>query len=143
MFSVYKTSGGFTSGIGIRYEPSLIVNNAHQDLASNLTVGERVSPQVFVRAADSRPYEIQDLLPADTRFKVLVFGGDIALQRDRARMQAVADEMAKEDSFLTRYGRGKKGEWEVFDVLAFSSAKHDTVDYLGKRGRSPRFVGVC
>jgi len=33
-------------------------------------------PQILVRETDVRPYEFQDLLPADTRFKILVFSGD-------------------------------------------------------------------
>ena len=135
MHSAYNTSGGFTSGIGIRYEPSLIVEGAHQQLAANLIVGERVPPQVFLRAADARPLEMQDLLPADARFKILVFGGDISRVRDRARLQAVGDELAKTESFLGKYGRakGNGGGWEVFDVLAFSSAKQEAVEYLGER----------
>ena len=35
-------------------------------------------PQIIIRAADARPFELQDLLPADTRFKVLIFAGDFA-----------------------------------------------------------------
>jgi phenol 2-monooxygenase len=33
-------------------------------------------PQVLIRAADFRPMELQDLLPSNTLFKLLVFIGD-------------------------------------------------------------------
>ena len=42
-----------------------------------LIVGERVPPQIFLNASNAGPVEIQDLLPADTRFKFLIFGGDV------------------------------------------------------------------
>ncbi|KAI0738675.1 FAD binding domain-containing protein [Daedaleopsis nitida] len=125
--SAFKTFGGFTSGIGIRYEPSLIVNPAHQPLATGLTVGERMVPHVFIRAADSHPLEMQDLLPADTRFKILVFGGDISIPKDRARLQELAVALEKPGSFVNRYGRGEGGKWTVFDLLTFSSGKEDRI----------------
>lgn len=130
-----RTFSGFTSGIGIRYGPSAIVNAQYQDLASNLTVGMRMSPHVFVHAADGRPSEIQDLLPADARFKLLVFGGDIGAQEDAARLQATADAFAASESFLNRFGHGAPDK--IFDILCFSSAKQQTTDYLGRRRVSP------
>jgi phenol 2-monooxygenase len=35
----------------------------------------RTPPQIIIRAADGRPVELQDLLVADARFKILVFTG--------------------------------------------------------------------
>ena len=89
-------------------------------------------PQVFIRAASGRPVEIQDLLPADTRFKILVFAGNISVKKDKDKLQALADSLNMSENFLRRHGRGDVGSWEVFDVLCFSSAKQDQVDYLGE-----------
>ena len=89
-------------------------------------------PHVFIRAADTLPVEIQDLLPADARFKILVFAGDLSVKEEKAKLQALAEELDKPETFLHRFGRGKAGEWEVFDLLCFSSAKQDKVDYLCK-----------
>ncbi|KAJ6504194.1 FAD binding domain-containing protein [Mycena vitilis] len=74
----FQTFGGFTSGIGIRYGASAIVDCANQACARNVIVGQRMPPQVLVRAADFRPVELQDLLPSNTRFKLLVFTGAVA-----------------------------------------------------------------
>lgn len=125
-----RTFGGFTSGIGIVYAPSIIVNTQCQHLASNLVIGARMSPQVFIHAADGKPSEIQDLLPADVRFKVLVFGGDIGVKEEAARLQATADEFAKPESFLNRFGHEEPSK--IFDILCFSSAKEHSTDYLGQ-----------
>ena len=110
----------------MHYAPSAVTNPTNQTLATGLIIGQRVPPHVFIRAADARPFELQDLLPADTRFKILVFGGDVTVPEDLARLEATAEEFAREDGFLERFGRGKMcrpGSWKVFDLLCFSSAK--------------------
>lgn len=136
-----KTFSGFVSGIGITYAPSAIVNNQFQHLALGLIIGARVSPQVFIHAADGRPFEMQDLLPADARFKILVFGGDVGVQEDAARLQAAAAEFANPDSFFHRFGNGHADD--IFDVLCFSSAKQENTDYLGKRAWQPSARNSC
>ena len=111
------------------------MQTAHQVHARALVVGQRMLPHVFVRAADARPLELQDLLPADTRFKILVFGGDIAVPADAAALRAAAAALARPDGFLRRFGRARDaepGSWAAFDVLCFSSAKKDKVGYLGE-----------
>ncbi len=122
--------GGFTSGVAIHYDSSAIVDASYQHLAPHLVVGERVLPQVFIRAADALPVEIHDLLPADARFKVLVFAGDLAVEEDSSELHKLAEELDKPENFVCRFGRGETGRREVFDVLCFSSAKQDKVDYL-------------
>ena len=87
-------------------------------------------PHVFIRAASSQPIEVQDMIPADTRFKILVFAGNISNDSDRTRLQTLASDLCKPENFLRRYGRGDVGKWEVFDVLCFSSGKKDRVGYL-------------
>ena len=128
---VYEKSSRFISGFGIKYSPSQIINAEHQSVAPNLIVGERIIPQVFMRVADARPIEIQDLCPSDTRFKILVFGGDVAVEADRAQLQAAADALDSSDGFLHRFGHGTVGSWATFDVLCFSVAQWDAVDHIG------------
>ena len=123
-----KTFAGFITGLGLRYGSSTIITPEYQTLASGLVIGERVNPQTFIRAADGQPFEIQDLLPADLRFKVLVFGGNISIQGDLGRLKEVAVAMDASESFLRRFGHGDS----VFDVLCFSSAKQETAEYLGE-----------
>ena len=134
---MFEQSGRFISGNAIHYAPSVIVDPSCQSVAPGLVVGERVPPQVFVRAADARPFELQDLLPADTRFKVLVFSGNLAQADDKAHLQTTADRMGAAEGFLNRFGRGEMGNWKTFDVLAFSSATHDMVGYLGEQFSTP------
>ena len=83
----------------------------------------------WTRAADARPYNIQDLLPSDTRFKILVFAGNTANAAQAARVQALAEEMNRPEGFLKRFGRGEPRK--VFDILSISSAKKQEVNYIG------------
>ncbi|KAH8110740.1 FAD binding domain-containing protein [Phellopilus nigrolimitatus] len=130
MFKAAEKFGGFTSGIGIRYAPSPITDVAYQSLATNLPIGARMAPQIILRASDARPYELQDLLPSDTRFKVLVFAGDIASGTQLAKLEKLAAEATSESGFLSRYGhRSDKGWEEVFEVLTILDGTKETADY--------------
>ncbi len=126
---MFKKFGGFTSGIGVRYAPSIIVNNALQAAASKLIVGERVIPHVFIHAADAKPVNIHDLLPADTRFKILVFVGDVKAGAGAAQLRELAGRLARPDSFLCRFAHGDHSQ--IFDVQTFTAAERDTIDYTG------------
>ncbi|KAI1782485.1 thioredoxin-like protein [Ganoderma leucocontextum] len=128
--SAFKTASGFTSGIAIRYRPSSIVNGTHQSIASNLVIGERMIPHAFIRAASSQPIEVQDMLPADTRFNVLVFAGNIADETDCAKLEALSEELNKPENFLRRYRCGDSGKWQAFDVACFSAVTKDKVGFF-------------
>lgn len=107
----FQTFGGFTSGIGIHYLPSPITKIPDEDtkrFASNLTVGMRMPPQVILRAADARPFELQDLLPSDTRFKVIVFSGDVnAPGAQKEKLLQFASAACGKDGVLSRLGAKK------------------------------------
>ena len=117
-----KTAGGFASGIGVHYAQSAIVNPKHQSHAQHLVTGQRVPPQMVVRAADGRPYELQDLLPSDTRFKVLVFAGDTLCPNQLSRVHILADDLLGEGGILSRFAPRDLGLPAVFDVLTLSMA---------------------
>ncbi|EJF59085.1 hypothetical protein DICSQDRAFT_65759 [Dichomitus squalens LYAD-421 SS1] len=124
----FQTFGLFTSGIGVHYESSPITADHYQSVATKLIVGERLVPHDFIRAADARPYNIQDLLPSDARFKVLVFVGNTPDKAQAARVQALADWMVRPDRFLVRFGKGDSAK--VFDIWSISSAKKRDVNYI-------------
>ncbi|KAF8333838.1 FAD binding domain-containing protein [Amanita rubescens] len=125
--TTFQTFGGFTSGIGVHYADSAIVNSKHQSYAQDLIIGERVPPQILVRAADGRPYELQDLLPSDTRFKVLVFAGDTLSADQLSRLNVLASELLGEDGILRRYVPRDQDLSSAFDVLTVSTATLKTV----------------
>ncbi|KAI6107750.1 FAD binding domain-containing protein, partial [Pisolithus croceorrhizus] len=129
-FKAYKTAGGFTSGMGIHYDPSMIVNAKHQSCAENLIVGQRMLPQVFVRAADARPVEIHDLLPADTRFKILIFLGSMAEESRLAEINALADELSSPTGFLRKYSVESQTPSPMSDLTTIVVGNKEKFNYL-------------
>ena len=128
LYSVFQAFGDFTSGIGVHYGPSAIVNTKHQECARNLVIGDRMLPQIFVRAADSRPVEIQDLLPADIRWKVLIFLGIL----DESRLpgvKALAKELDEPTSFLRKYPIDGQIPL-IFDIISIVSGDKTVFNYL-------------
>ena len=117
------------SGIGLRYEPSVIVDPRHQSCAANLVVGERMIPYDFLRAANAIPVNIHDMLPSDTRFKILVFVGDISVEATMDRARALAEQMDAPEGFLKRFGQGEHEK--VFDILCICATKQDKMDFTG------------
>ena len=122
---MFEKSSRFISGTMVEYAPSLIVDTSGRSSATKLIIGQRMPPHVFIRAADARPFEIQDLLPADTRFKVPVFAGDTSDEKQLARVRRLADDIA--DGFYRRFGGAEPAK--TFDVLSICSATKDKVNY--------------
>ena len=96
----FQTFGGFTSGIGIQYSsspitlPSPTSSPSPSSPVTNLTPGTRMPPSLILRAADARPTELQDLLPFDGRFKLVLFVGALEEEGEegegrRVRVKAV------------------------------------------------------
>ncbi|KAA1476570.1 hypothetical protein DENSPDRAFT_785394 [Dentipellis sp. KUC8613] len=126
----FQTHGGFTSGIGVHYLPSAITSPTYQSAASGLTIGMRLLPQIALRAADARPVEIQDYCPADGRFKILVFPGDIQNPTNRSRMGCLADELTRGDAFLQALPRAAGvSTVEMFDLVTIVYGKKEEVNY--------------
>ena len=85
-------------------------------------------PQTLLRAADGRPIELQDLLPSDTRFKILIFAGDTIESSQRAKLEWLAEELGNPKSFLSLFS--SSGKWEsTFDIITISSGKMEDVEY--------------
>ncbi|KAI0664329.1 FAD binding domain-containing protein [Cubamyces menziesii] len=127
LYEMFESNADFLSGVGLCYQPSTIVNDRYQASAPGLVVGAYVPPHIFLRAADANPINFQDMHPADMRFKIVVFAGDIKDAKVAECIQTLAEQLDAPDSFLKRYGQGG---WEsVFDLICISASSKDGVDY--------------
>ena len=124
----FQAAGRFTSGTGVHYSPSAIVDPKHQGYANNLVIGECIPFQPFVRAADIRPVDLQDLLPADVRFKVLFFVGNLTEARI-VELKLLADELSDPSSFLQKYSADGNVS-TVFDMITIAAGKKEDINYL-------------
>ncbi|KAG2363152.1 FAD binding domain-containing protein [Suillus spraguei] len=128
--SAFMAFGGFSSGIGVHYMPSVIVDTIHQSCAPTIIIGQRMLPQIFVRAADARPIEIQDVLPADTRFKILLFVG-LLTSEQLANVRRLAEELQLPTNFLQKYGYPAEGNAQsMFDIIPITAGQKDDVNFL-------------
>lgn len=110
--------------------PSAIVDTIHQGCAPNIIIGERMLPQIFVRAADARPVEIQDMLPADTRFKLLLFAG-LLTPEQLTKVRRFAEELELPTSFLQKYNYPAEGKAQsMFDIISITAGHKDDVNFL-------------
>ena len=121
--------GGFASGIGVHYAPSDITRDLHQSYAGKLIVGERMIPHTFVQAADARSVNIHEKLLSDSRFKIIVFVGDISKDSATEELRALETKMNSPNGFLRTYGRGDHAK--VFQILCVCAASKDAVDFTG------------
>ena len=78
----------------------------------------------MLRAVDSTPVEIQDMCPSDTRFKVIVFTGDITQPLQLDLLRVFAKELFGEGSSLQALGS------DAFDTFSVIKGEKETVNYL-------------
>ncbi|KAI5991841.1 thioredoxin-like protein [Pisolithus albus] len=116
--------------MGIHYGPSVIVNAKHQCCAENPVVGQRMLPQIFVHAADARPVEIQDLLPADTRFKILIFLGSANEESRITEINDLANELSSPASFMQIYAADGQDSAPMFDLITIVAGNKENFNYL-------------
>lgn len=92
---------GLMSGLGIQYSPSMITSVITDEPApTTLEVGKRIPPQYILRAADSNLADVHDLLPADGRFKILVFPGKLVTGDDARELVNLASKL---ENVLKKY----------------------------------------
>jgi len=130
-YRAFNTFGGFTSGIGVHYTPSMTVKDQNQDLASGIVIGERFPPQKFLRAADAWPFDIQDLLPSDFRFKIVVFTGNFSDPVQKARVESMVKDLERPESFLNHYATSGKGSANLrFDIVTVSQGRKEEFQFM-------------
>ncbi len=124
MFRAFLAFSGLTSGTGIQYDPSIIVADMKDTLSAKLVLGQRLPPNIVLRAVDSTPIEIQDMCPSDTRFKIIVFTGDITQPSQLDLLNTFSEEVLGGDSFLKKLGA------DAFDIFTVIKGTKETVNYL-------------
>lgn len=83
-------AGRYTAGQAYRYEASLIVSSYRAPgLATAVHVGMRFPSAQVVRFCDARAMALVKGLPADGRWHVVVFAGDISERKAAARLRKV------------------------------------------------------
>lgn len=84
----------YTAGLTARYGDSLITSSKSStpDVTKNLTVGMRFPSTQVIRFCDARPMQLVRALPADGRWRVVIFAGDIRMSNAASRLRKVSNQ---------------------------------------------------
>lgn len=87
----FVRAGRYTAGQGVRYNKSALVcpSAVAERLAAHLTIGMRFPSTQVVRLSDAKAMQLIRALPADSRWHVLVFAGDILDEQSASRLSKV------------------------------------------------------
>jgi phenol 2-monooxygenase (NADPH) len=95
--TAYLAGQKFTTGIGIKYPPSMVVRNSeakgsdHLVVATNLVQGMRLPDFQMVNQSDGVPIFAHHRFTCDGRFRILVFAGNISKKCSQARLDRLGD----------------------------------------------------
>ncbi|KAK6865480.1 hypothetical protein PG995_002008 [Apiospora arundinis] len=106
-----------------------------QALATGIPVGMRFNSFQVLNQSDARPWQFQQRLPADGRFRVVLFAGDIHNAQQKARVEAFCAKLDAPSSFLHRVVVGddsgvQDGLHSVVEILTIHSAKRWDTELL-------------
>lgn len=100
---------------------------SNQALAKGILVGKRLPSVKVLNQSDARPWHLQELLPTNGRWRVIVFPGDITNATQTNKLKAVGDAFEAKTSWWSRYTPDDARYDEVFEVLAVHRAPRKSV----------------
>lgn len=101
-----------------------------QELATNIPIGMRLPSYKVLNQSDARPWHLQELLPSNGAWRILVFAGDILDSIQLARYHALGIAMDSANSFLRQFTRSDEPVDSVFEVITIHSAPRVGVELL-------------
>ncbi|KAL9113458.1 MAG: hypothetical protein Q9227_002499 [Pyrenula ochraceoflavens] len=87
----FVKAGKYTAGLTATYDDSSIVaaHLSNQDVAKNITVGMRFPSAQVVRFCDAKAMQLVKALPADGRWRIVVFAGNMREEKVSERLDKV------------------------------------------------------
>lgn len=101
-----------------------------QALATGIPVGKRFNSAQVLSQAGARPWQFQERLPADGRFRVVLFAGDVLAPAQKARVDAFCARLDAPDSFLHRTRPGNERVGNLIEVLTIHASKRWDTELL-------------
>ncbi|CZT53489.1 probable 2-polyprenyl-6-methoxyphenol hydroxylase and related FAD-dependent oxidoreductases [Rhynchosporium secalis] len=98
-------SGKYTAGLTAKYDDSMITcsEQSKPELASSLTVGMRFPSAQVVRFCDARAMQLVRALPADGRWRIVIFAGNVKLARSKEKLEKLAAFLSSHDGPARRF----------------------------------------
>ncbi|KAL7809441.1 family 16 glycoside hydrolase [Trichoderma gracile] len=140
----------FASGIAVNYGASLLVakkcNNQEQwdetdvsvanaqdkvtsneSLCGGITVGMRIPSHKVLNQADARPWHLQELLPSNGRWRIIVFAGNVNSSEQRGKLEGLAQDFGARNAFLRLFTPENAKHDAVFELLLIHNAPRTSV----------------
>lgn len=129
--SMVASFGLFKSGIGIHYTDSTIVNSRYQSYAKSLVIGNRFPPEHIVCAYDDCLVQVQDLIKSDTKFKLLVFTGDLTNEDQRSSLKTLAERISSSPLLLQQKlaNTDSEASMKMLEVYSIMIGNRGNVNY--------------
>ncbi|KAL1952881.1 hypothetical protein VTO42DRAFT_4068 [Malbranchea cinnamomea] len=134
---VFEKGNMFASGIAVDYQDSIIVAKkssaasrliTKQEAGRTIQVGMRMPSFKVLNQADARPWHLQERLPSDGRWRVVVFAGDLTDASTRSRYEALGERLAQPNSFIRRFTPASAPIDSVIEVLTVHSAPRRAIE---------------
>lgn len=88
----------------------------------------RMPSYKVLNQSDARPWHLQERLPSDGRWRVLVFPGDLTHADSMARYKALGEQLSKPTSFLKRFTPSSAQVDSVIEVLTIHCAPRRNIE---------------
>lgn len=98
-------AGKYTAGLTAKYDDSIITSagKSKQELATGLVVGMRFPSAQLVRFCDARAMQLVRALPADGRWRVVIFVGLVGNERGLGRLGKLAEFLESKEGPVRRF----------------------------------------
>lgn len=131
---VAKPGSATDQGDGTDVSPSLKAGAekvvGKQEVAKNIKMGMRFPSFQVLNQSDARPWQFQQFLTSDGRFRIVVFAGNILDAAQMKRVQEFGSSLDSPKSFLHRFTPTGKKIDSVIEVLTVHSAPRTKVELL-------------
>ena len=101
-----------------------------QHLARRIPVGMRIPSYKVLNQSDARPWHLQELLPANGTWRVIVFAGNLLDTTQRERYEDLGKALESPTSFLQKYTPKSTAADSVFEILTVHSAPRAKLELL-------------
>ncbi len=101
-----------------------------QHLAPNMPIGMRLPSHKVLNQSDARPWHLQELLPSNGSWRLLVFAGDILDPVQLARYQGLGDALDAPHSFYRRFTSSNEPVDSRFEIITIHSSPRRHVELL-------------
>jgi len=94
-------NGTVSNSNGVKAGGRRVIGN--QELSANIKLGMRMPSFQVLNQSDARPWQFQEFLKSDGRFRVVVFAGNLKSRTQFEKVKKLGDHLASETSCIRRY----------------------------------------